>query len=349
MGLSIKQIAELAGVSRGTVDRALNDREGINPEVKAKIMAIAAEAGYRSNRAGKMLGIRKNPIKIGIQMPAVGNPFFTDVHKGLHEAAAELADFGLSLEIRTMKGFSVKTQIEQIRSLLSEGINALAFVPIDHPDITALLEELAGINLPVITFNNDIAAGPRLGYIGNDYLRSGSIAAGLLGLIADGRTLETMIITGSRHVLGHNQRIAGFSQVIEQTYPHIRVLDILENQDDEDLSYQQVKSALQEFPQMNAIYMTAAGVTGACRALIDHAGNRHIKLICFDQTEGTVTYQQSGLITASIGQEPFRQGYLSVKLLFDYLLDGTPPPPRTLTRNEIIIREHLLSLNNTER
>jgi LacI family transcriptional regulator len=342
MGISIKQIAIMANVSRGTVDRALNDREGINPLIKDRIIAIAAEAGYRSNRAGKMLGNRKKPFRIGIQMPSLGNDFFLDVQEGLEQAAAELADFGLSLSIRTMKGFSVKTQIEQIRSLLQEGIHGLAFVPIDHPDITALLKELAERRLPVITFNTDIQNGERLGYVGNDYLHSGAIAAGLLGLIADGRPLRTLVVTGSPNILGHNQRIEGFKAIIKMNYPEVSILDILANQDDDQLSYDLVSTALQQRPGIEAVYMTAGGVAGTCRALEEHGGGRRIKLVCFDQVRSAQPYQRAGLITAAIGQEPFRQGYQSVKLMFDYLLDGIQPPARTLTRNEIFIREHIL-------
>jgi len=73
--VSIKQIADLAGVSRGTVDRALNDRYGIDPDLKARILKIATDLGYRSNRAGKMLSIRKSPLRIGVQMPSIGNDF----------------------------------------------------------------------------------------------------------------------------------------------------------------------------------------------------------------------------------------------------------------------------------
>jgi LacI family transcriptional regulator len=348
MGISIKQIAIMANVSRGTVDRALNDREGINPLIKDRILAIAAEAGYRSNRAGKILGNRKKPFRIGIQMPSVGNDFFLDVQEGLEQAAAELADFGLSLSIRTMKGFSVKTQIDQIRSLLQEGIHGLAFVPINHPDIVALLQELAARRLPVITFNTDIQAGEHLGYVGNDYLHSGAIAAGLLGLIADGRPLRTLIVTGSPDILGHNQRIDGFKAIIKEHYPRISILDTLANQDDDQLSYELVRSALQQQPGIEAIYMTAGGVAGACRAMEDHGSGHRIKLVCFDQVRSALPYQRAGLITAAIGQEPFRQGYLSVKLLFDYLLDGTRPPVRTLTRNEIFIREHIMVSEATE-
>ena len=54
MPVTLKQIAELAGVSRGTVDRALYNRGRVNPEVAARIRAIADELGYQPNRAGRV-------------------------------------------------------------------------------------------------------------------------------------------------------------------------------------------------------------------------------------------------------------------------------------------------------
>ena len=49
---TIKEIAALAGVSRGTVDRVLNDRGAVNPETAEKIRKIAKELDYKPNRAG---------------------------------------------------------------------------------------------------------------------------------------------------------------------------------------------------------------------------------------------------------------------------------------------------------
>ena len=60
MAVTLKQIAELAGVSRGTVDRALYNRGRINPEVAERIRTIAKELGYQPNRAGKALAMAKH-------------------------------------------------------------------------------------------------------------------------------------------------------------------------------------------------------------------------------------------------------------------------------------------------
>ena len=56
---TIKQIANLAGVSRGTVDRVLNNRGTVNPETAAKVREIAALLNYTPNKLGKTLAIKK--------------------------------------------------------------------------------------------------------------------------------------------------------------------------------------------------------------------------------------------------------------------------------------------------
>ncbi|MDO4471239.1 MAG: helix-turn-helix domain-containing protein, partial [Bacillota bacterium] len=55
MSITVKEIAEIAGVSRGTVDRALKNRSGISPETKKKILKIAEKYDYHPNVIGTAL------------------------------------------------------------------------------------------------------------------------------------------------------------------------------------------------------------------------------------------------------------------------------------------------------
>ena len=64
MAITLQQIADLAGVSRGTVDRALNNRGRIKPEVEQRIKKIAKDVGYKPSRAGRALAMAKKNIKI---------------------------------------------------------------------------------------------------------------------------------------------------------------------------------------------------------------------------------------------------------------------------------------------
>ena len=89
MSVTIKQIAEKAGVSRGTVDRVINNRGHVKPEIEERIQKIAVELGYRPNAAGKALAARKKSFIIGVILCARGNEFFDDILKGIKGAEQE--------------------------------------------------------------------------------------------------------------------------------------------------------------------------------------------------------------------------------------------------------------------
>ena len=64
--VTIKKIAELCGVSRGTVDRVLNGRGRVKPETEEVVRQMARQLGYQPNPAGKALAARKKH-RLGIE------------------------------------------------------------------------------------------------------------------------------------------------------------------------------------------------------------------------------------------------------------------------------------------
>ncbi|MEG0767278.1 MAG: LacI family DNA-binding transcriptional regulator, partial [Clostridia bacterium] len=107
--ITSKEIAELAGVSRGTVDRVLNRRGGVRAEVEKQVLEIAAQWGYEPNRAGKALVTRKK-ISLGVVVNALGNPFYDEVLRGMEAAAADFSDFSISLVMKKIKGYRMEEQ-----------------------------------------------------------------------------------------------------------------------------------------------------------------------------------------------------------------------------------------------
>lgn len=69
MAVTSKQIAELAGVSRGTVDRALHNRGRVSPEVAERIRKLAKELEYQPNAIGRALVKTSQDFKIGVVLP----------------------------------------------------------------------------------------------------------------------------------------------------------------------------------------------------------------------------------------------------------------------------------------
>lgn len=324
MAVTIKDIAAIANVSRGTVDRALNNRAGVNPDVAKKILKIASDLGYRPNKAGKALAARKKNTLIGMALPSINNPFFKDVIEGAMRARHEFADYGLNVIIKEYKGFSISSQLEAMNALESEGVTAMCIVPIDDDEIVDKVNALHEKNIPVIALNSDLPKSKRICFVGNDYEKSGRTAAGMFGLITGGRA-NALILTGSIKMLSHNQRIHGFSSVIKEKYPDINVTDIIACNDDDDEAYSQVLAALKSNTNIDSMYVAASGITGAVRAVREAGFDKSFPIICFDDTESNKELLRQNEIRAVICQESHRQGYEPIKILFNLLINARRP------------------------
>ena len=337
--VTLEQIAKLAGVSRGTVDRALNNRGDVRPEVARTIREIADWLGYTPNRAGKALATRKNPLTIGVILNSAGNPFFAPMLDGIREAEREYADFGLRVLVREIGGYNARLQAAEIDSLVGVGIGALVIMPINAP----LIREKLRLDIPVITLNSDLDDCGRLAYVGCHYVHSGETAAQLLGLFTGGHACVG-IVTGSIRLLGHTQRVSGFISACRRDYPDVRVADVLENNDDDDISYQAVSALLSSHPQVDALYFGAAGVDGGLRAVDEacRAGRRQPLVLCCDETETIRAAILDGRVQATVCQQPFEQGYRAVCAAFNAAVNHkTPVCDRLYTENVIKIKYNL--------
>ena len=107
MAVTAQQIAELAGVSRGTVDRALHNRGRVNPEVSARILQIAKDLGYKPNMIGQALVRTKRDFLLGAILQSAETPTMQIVAAGVRQAAAELRGSGVDLNLREIDGLDI--------------------------------------------------------------------------------------------------------------------------------------------------------------------------------------------------------------------------------------------------
>ena len=340
MSVTIKKIAELCGVSRGTVDRVLNNRGNVKKETEEKIRQIAEQLNYTPNIAAKSLAVKKKAMYIGIIIVSDGNSFFDDILKGIYQAQRDLSDYGVNVIIKTMKGYSVDTQLEIIDSI-KDDINALILHPITDIRIEKKINQLVDSGLPVSTINNDIETSKRLFYIGSNYTKGGETAAGMLGLITGGKA-NIGILTGSNKISGHNKRIAGFKNICQQKFRDFNILAAYETNDDEVESFDVTKRMLVENPEIDSIFIVGAGVYGACKAVISLGLESKMSIICYDRVPTTIEMMNKGIIKATICQQPFTQGNRSIHTMFNYLVSGARPEKvQLIVKNEIRILENI--------
>lgn len=320
---TIKEIAELAGISRGTVDRVLNNRGSVNPETADKVKEIARALDYRPNRAGLVLAAQKKKLKLGVILFSADNPFFEDVIRAIRGKEEEFSCYNCSILIKQVH-FNVEEQLTAIEELVSAGACGIALAPCNDPRISVKINELYQNGIPVVTLNTDIENSSRIAYVGSHYSHSGETAAGLMHLMTKG-DVQLGIVTGSSNVLCHTQRVAGFCKRIEQKYSNIHIVDIIENHDDDFESYDKTTLLLDRHPEINALFFAAGGVYGGCRAVKSLHRETEIRILTFDNVPTTRQMVEEGIIAATICQQPHVQGRKPLDLLFSYLTTGELP------------------------
>lgn len=86
--VTIKDIAERAGLSPSTVSRALSDNPIIKEETRKRVKRLAEQMGYERNELAR--GLKKGSIgAVGLIVPDITNPFFSEITLGVADAARE--------------------------------------------------------------------------------------------------------------------------------------------------------------------------------------------------------------------------------------------------------------------
>ena len=154
--ITTAQLAQLCGVSQGTVDRALNHRQGISPQTKEKILRTASQYGYRE-ATGNFKVLPKSAGQIGIIVFNLNNEYFCKLITEIESACR-------SLNYTTMVMFTnydKTAEIEYIRQMYHLGVEGIVLCAAGSgPEFE---KYLASFDIPIVAVGNDIPSVPYIG------------------------------------------------------------------------------------------------------------------------------------------------------------------------------------------
>jgi len=324
MRVTIRKIAEVANVSKSTVDKVLNNKPGVSEEVRNKVREIANELNYKPNMIAKAMNCQKNPFTIGVIIPKEENPFFKEIKRGLDAAYKEIKDFGFKVEYYMVNNFDLNEQCKVLNYILEKKVSGLAVRAIDHESIRLAINKLAESNIPVVTFDSDITNSKRLCFVGEDHIRSGRVAGELMSKMLNGCG-KVAVITGAFNILGHNLRIKGFKNYLEEKHPEIEIVQIIETFEQDVIAYEKTLSLLEEEKQLKGIFITAGDAFSVGKAVKHLNKSSDIKIVSYNFSSDVVQLLQEDVIDFTIGLNPYTQGYDTMKILFEYLFNKKPP------------------------
>lgn len=318
----IKDIAKLAGVSIGTVDRVIHDRGEVAEQTRIKVQNILKETNYSPNLMAQVLKSKKRfHLVTLLPEPTENNSFWKKHHTGISRALNELYPFPLTLsqitfDIQSEDDFQKKAST--VIDLRPDGVLLAPIFKNESVTLCALLKKEA---IPFVFIDGFIEDTDFLAYIGEDTFQSGRVAGQLIDIITPEKS-DILVVTIARNVqnVHHlNKRTLGFNSYFEKsgfnkgTKFSINI---------SDPSPESIKKALDEFIKKHT-NLGSVFVTGSRSYLIalylESQNLESINIVGYDLLDTNVKYLKSGVIRFLIGQRPEEQTFKGIKKLFEYL------------------------------
>lgn len=347
MPITINQIAELCGVSRGTVDRALHNKGNVRSELAEHIKRVAQEHGYTPNRAGMALSRASHPIRIGVVMHSTQTPFMQLVLDACRREAKRLSAFSTKVIFRLSLTLDPVEQVSMIEELVEQQhISGLAITTLHSILVENKINELIEKhNLPVVTFNTDLPRSKRFCYVGQDNFAAGRTAAELMRLMTGGQGKVAPIIGPSEYHFAYSERLSGFQSELGRIAPQIALRQTNLTSDDNAVAMQATLDLLQRVPDLAGIYAITPGYDGVCQALLKTGRAQDVRLILHDEIAANLRYLKDGVVDFVLGQDAELQGSLPLSLLADFIqLRQRPPKRNVFTDIRVLLRYNVDNL-----
>jgi LacI family transcriptional regulator len=210
MGITIKDLARICGVSLGTVDRAFRNRRGIKVETRTMILEKAREYGYKPNIVARNLK-RRRTAEVGLIVHDLDNEFFAELVNAIQEIAWR-RDFFLQIAVSRRDEKRERTALEHMAGRNVDGI--LLFPASTGPDFDDFLRSL---DRPLVTIANKVSdAWPFVGLSDRPVQREATreiIRRGYTRLLFVG---PLGVSPGRINLYEVEERFAGFQEAIAE-------------------------------------------------------------------------------------------------------------------------------------
>ncbi|WP_122641880.1 LacI family DNA-binding transcriptional regulator [Luxibacter massiliensis] len=216
--MTIKDIAQLAGVSKSTVSRVLNNASNVEEATREIVLKVMEENNYIPSATARSLS-RQETTFIGVILPDLDNSFFGQIVQGINHTLAETEYTMLfcctdNNAARELKALNLLNQQKICGLLISSSVN--------YCDTTTgglIKKALTDINAPIVLIDRSIPNTPWDG-VYSDNINGGYIAAS--SLITKGYQHIGAFVSDTKLLIGQ-ERLLGFTRAMQEH--HLAITD----------------------------------------------------------------------------------------------------------------------------
>lgn len=341
MGVTIKEIAEMAGVHRSTVDKVLHNRPGVSDSVRCRIQKIIDECNYQANPIGKALKMQNKELYIKVILLEVDALLY--LKRGIEAALKEYSSFQIHLDYVAVP-YSDANKLQNILELsVEEKVDGIILSPINTKIIVEKIDECEKQGIPVVTVNTDIKGSNRLCFIGQDGFKSGQVAGRLMGEFLQGvGKIAIFTSDGDNHQsFPFGTREDGFRNIISQYYPMLEILPSIYTKEKLQVIRKETRKLCENTAELSGIFVTCGGVR-AVGDVLEEMEYGNVKVICYENYPEILELLRRGIVTATIDSEVEKQGRQAMEVLLDNLIYEKKPVRKHLySEIKILLKESI--------
>lgn len=349
--IRIVDIAKLAGVSTGTVDRVLHNRGRVSEEKRIKVEAILKEINYEPNLVARFLASKRS-YKFAVIAPTYSEGDYWElVCDGINRAGDEMRKFNISVEYFHFNQYDRFSFLKAADKFKEKDFDGVLLATLFGELVVNLSKELDEKDIPYIYIDSDIQKQKDLAYFGGDSLGSGNIAAKLLlkeiGLDAD-IFIAHVRFKYKEISVQMKTREQGFMKCLSQSDYKGKIHHVEIDPDNHPAGLKKLEDILSQSDTLvggivlnSRIYELIALLEKAKPAL-----RERVRLVGHDAIERNIRALKSGQISFILSQRPELQGYDAIKALANYFLFKQEPEKTNFMPIDILIKENVDYYNN---
>lgn len=336
--VTLKTIAERAGVSICTVNKALTGKPRVGEAMRKRIQRLAAQMGYRPNELARALV--RPVLTVGVVCPDAWPGHYGALVDGAAGRLAELADRRVNAEIRRPRGFTDGAAFGRALEGLVRGRASGVILSLGNYEAAArrrLADALEAAGIPAVIMGHDSPGIPRLSCVTHDSPRCGRLAAELLGMMdADG---ECAIFVGSRRLPDHELKRLHLERELAARGRKPPL--VVEAEDDPDRAREAAGRLFAGHPRLRGLYLATENGAAVGRFLEERGLAGDVKAVGTGLSAEAVALLRAGTFQALLDQNERLQGRAAVDLLTGHLEGRGDVPPESLVPPDVVLRANL--------
>lgn len=320
--IKIKDIAKMAGVSSGTVDRVLHNRGGVSESSMKAVERILTEVGYRYNIHTSAVSLTKE-FNLVITTPSgIPGEYWGSVMSGIEHALKEFSDINIHFRQALYNQFDVYSCRSAFESVLEMSPDAVIIGPTFASETVLLCNELDKSEVPYVFVDSVIDGTSPVASYTTDQYACGHLLGRLLSSFTPSDAKFAICGTarvGDERSNNTRERKKGFLAYFKETDRSGSVTEIRFSISNPKETENLILDMVEKNPDIKGIaVLNSRGYVVA--DILRRHGIDDIRLMSFDLTSNNVRCIQNESISAVLCQRPELQGFFSVKSLIHWLL-----------------------------